>query len=57
MNRRSEHFFGDMLRHNVEDEYLNIPIIPAKKRTKTITETDLMIAKHELKSIIKEFKS
>lgn len=32
MNRRSEHFFGDMLRHNIEDEYLNMAIIPAETR-------------------------
>lgn len=56
MSRRSEHFFGDMLRHNVEDEYLNMAIIPAKPRVKRVDEVDLLLAKHELKSVIKEFK-
>lgn len=56
MNRRAEHFFGDVFRSNPEDEYLNIAIIPAKKRSRKIDETDIMIAKHELKHIIKEFK-
>ena len=56
MNRRSEHFFGDMLRHTNEDEYLNIAIIPAKPRVKKVDEVDLLIAKHELKHVIKEFK-
>lgn len=56
MSRRSEHFFRDILNHNVEDEYLDIAIIPAKPRVKKIDEVDLLIAKHELKHIIKEFK-
>ena len=56
MNRRSEHFFGDLFRHNVEDEYLNLAIIPAKPRVKKVNEVDLLLAKHEIKSVIKEFK-
>ena len=56
MTRLSEKYFGDMLRHNIEDEYLNLPIIPAKPRVKKIDEVDLLIAKHELKSVIREFK-
>ena len=57
MNRRAEHFFGDMFRSNPEDEYINLPIIPAKPRSnRHITDNKVAIAKHELKSVIEEFK-
>ena len=57
MNRRTEHFFGDMLRRTNEDEYIDLPIIPAKPRSnRHITDNKVAIAKHELKSVIEEFK-
>lgn len=56
MSRLSEKYFRDILTHDVEDEYLDIAIIPAKPRVKKVDEVDLLIAKHELKHIIKEFK-
>lgn len=58
MSRRSEHFFGDIIRmaEKPEDEYLNIAIIPAKPRSKHISELDRRIARYELNELLKEFK-
>ena len=41
MNRRSEHFFGDIIRDNVEDEYIDLAIIPAKPRAKYVNKHEL----------------
>ena len=58
MNRRSEHFFGDLVRQTecTEDKYLNIAIIPAKPRSKHLRELDKRIARYELEELIREFE-
>ena len=57
MNRRSEHFFGDLVRQTEkpEDKYLNMAIIPAKPRSKHIKELDKRVARYELNELLKEF--